>query len=52
MEKDSAVLGYPNETSASMHADHNTICKYKNEFDPNFVKLRDTLKRLMEGGLP
>ncbi|GAB1318190.1 NACHT and WD domain-containing protein, variant [Madurella fahalii] len=47
VEKDSAVLGYANEMSASMNADHNTISKYENEFDPNFVKLKDTLRRLL-----
>ncbi|KAB5580982.1 NACHT and WD domain-containing protein, variant [Coniochaeta sp. 2T2.1] len=44
VEKDSAVLGYPNEVSASMDADHHTICKFKNRSDPNFIKLRSLLK--------
>jgi hypothetical protein len=33
--------------SASMNADHNTICKYESELDSNFIKLKDTLKRLL-----
>ncbi|OIW35531.1 hypothetical protein CONLIGDRAFT_666106 [Coniochaeta ligniaria NRRL 30616] len=52
VEKDSAVLGYPNEVSASMDADHHTICKFRDRLDPNFIKLRSLLKawilRLME----
>lgn len=44
VEKDSAILGYPNEVSASMDADHHTICKFKNREDPNFLKLRGVLK--------
>ena len=47
MEKDSAVLGYRNEMSASMNADHNTISKYESQFDSNFIKLKDTLNRIL-----
>jgi pimeloyl-ACP methyl ester carboxylesterase len=51
VEKESAVLGYKNEISASMHADHNTICKYASNADGNFVKLRDTLKQMLPKGM-
>ncbi|KAB5530436.1 NACHT and WD domain-containing protein, variant [Coniochaeta sp. 2T2.1] len=44
VEKDSAVLGYPNEVSASMDADHHSICKFKDRSDPNFIKLRSLLR--------
>ncbi|KAH8910523.1 WD40 repeat-like protein, partial [Coniochaeta sp. PMI_546] len=44
VEKDSAVLGYPNEVSASMDADHHTICKFRDRLDPNFIKLRSLLR--------
>ncbi|KAI9150831.1 NACHT and WD domain-containing protein [Paramyrothecium foliicola] len=44
VEKDSAILGYPNEISAAMHADHQTICKYRDRIDPNFMKLKGVLK--------
>lgn len=43
-EKHSAVLGYPNEVSASVHAGHHTICKFRGRSDPNFIKLRELLK--------
>lgn len=44
VEKDSAVLGYPNEASASMDADHHTICKFRDRRDANFTKLRGLLR--------
>ncbi|KAH6843034.1 NACHT and WD domain-containing protein, variant [Chaetomium sp. MPI-CAGE-AT-0009] len=47
VEKESAVLGYGNEISASMNADHNSISKYKDEHDPSYIKLRDTLTKLL-----
>jgi len=50
VEKESAILGYSNEISASMNADHNSISKYENELDPNYIKLRDTLKMLLPKG--
>lgn len=30
-----------------MHANHNSISKYQDELDPNFIKVKDTLKRLL-----
>jgi hypothetical protein len=50
VEKESAVLGYENEISASMNADHNSISKYKDERDPNYIKLKDTLVKLLQKG--
>ncbi|KAK3315934.1 hypothetical protein B0H66DRAFT_604240 [Apodospora peruviana] len=50
VEKDLAVLGYRNELSASMNADHNTISKCESEMDPNYIRLKNTLKRLLIKG--
>ncbi|RKU43812.1 hypothetical protein DL546_006510 [Coniochaeta pulveracea] len=44
VEKDLAVLGYPNEVSAPLHADHHTACKFRDKMDPNFIKVQDTLR--------
>ncbi|KAH8896577.1 hypothetical protein GQ53DRAFT_889819 [Thozetella sp. PMI_491] len=44
VEKDSAILGYPNEMSAAMDANHHTVCKYKDRSDPNFIKVKGVLK--------
>ncbi|KAK1764603.1 hypothetical protein QBC33DRAFT_594654 [Phialemonium atrogriseum] len=44
VDKDSAILGYENEVSAPMDADHHTICKFKDRQDSNFLKLRGVLK--------
>lgn len=52
VEKDSAVLGYGNEMSASMSADHNTITKFESEKDPNYIKLKDTLRNILPKNQP
>lgn len=44
VDKDSAILGYPNEASAAMNADHQSICKYKDKLDPNYHKVKGVLK--------
>ncbi|QBZ55224.1 hypothetical protein PoMZ_00119 [Pyricularia oryzae] len=44
VEKSSAVLGFPLETSAGMDADHHTICKFRDRSDPNFRKVKSILK--------
>lgn len=38
------MLGYPQETSSSLNADHHTVCKYKTLEDPNYIDVRDMLK--------
>ncbi|KAI9890123.1 MAG: hypothetical protein M1814_004404 [Vezdaea aestivalis] len=47
VEKDSGVLGLPQETSGPLNADHNTICKYKNASDPNFTMVTSNLCRII-----
>ena len=44
VEKESSVLGYPQETSSPLNADHHTVCKFKNREDGNYITLRNTLK--------
>ncbi|KIW73236.1 hypothetical protein PV04_01370 [Phialophora macrospora] len=46
--KDSALLGYRNEDSRPLKADHHTVCKFKNENDSNYIIVRDVLKSLVE----
>jgi hypothetical protein len=47
VEKDSSTLGYPNEISAPLVADHHGICKYASPKDTNYMKVRDLLKSLI-----
>ncbi|KAK2601546.1 hypothetical protein QQS21_004864 [Conoideocrella luteorostrata] len=44
VSKDSAVLGYPGETSRGLDADHNSICKYSSPQDPNYIAVRNYLQ--------
>ncbi|KAI9774250.1 MAG: hypothetical protein M1839_001752 [Geoglossum umbratile] len=44
VEKDSGVLGYPQETSSPLNADHHTICKFKSREDENYVSVKNILK--------
>ncbi|KAH0558740.1 hypothetical protein GP486_004616 [Trichoglossum hirsutum] len=44
VEKDSGVLGYPQETSSPLHADHHNVCKFKSREDRNYITVRNVLK--------
>ncbi|PMD60278.1 uncharacterized protein K444DRAFT_722408 [Hyaloscypha bicolor E] len=44
VDKDSAKLGYPDEISASLDADHHGVVKFKNVLDSNYVNVRNVLK--------
>ncbi|KAK4238882.1 hypothetical protein C8A03DRAFT_33070 [Achaetomium macrosporum] len=52
VDKNSAILGHPKEIIAPMRADHNTICKFENDFDSNFLKLKEILKKLLPTSRP
>ncbi|TLD26571.1 hypothetical protein PspLS_05202 [Pyricularia sp. CBS 133598] len=57
VERDSAVLGYPNEISCPMNADHHTVCKYSSRQDANYVNVRNVIgnfvsKFKIKGTLP
>jgi hypothetical protein len=41
--RESAILGYPNEHSAMLNADHRHVCKFTSTSDPNYVAVRDAL---------
>ena len=44
VEKDSGVLGYPQETSNPLNADHHTICKFKSWEDENYISVKSMLQ--------
>lgn len=47
LEKDSSILGYPDEVSKPLDADHHNVCKYTSQQDPNYVSVRNALKSLL-----
>ncbi|KAK2788180.1 hypothetical protein FQN53_004065 [Emmonsiellopsis sp. PD_33] len=47
VEKESAVLGYPAETSAPLLADHHGLTKFANREDPNYRNVKNVLRRLV-----
>ena len=44
MEKSSGVLGYTQEISDALDADHHTICKYRDREDNNYISVRNMIK--------
>ena len=44
VEKETGVLGYPQETSNPLNADHHTICKFKSRGDGNYISVKSLLK--------
>lgn len=44
VEKESGVLGYPQETSNALNADHHSICKFKSREDENYVCVKRMIK--------
>ena len=48
VEKDAAVLGYTNETSTYLHANHRDVCKYTDQDDPNYQIVRNALASIIE----
>ena len=47
VEKGSATMGYPNEISRSLNADHHTACKFDSKQDSNYISVRNALKTLV-----
>ena len=43
VDKESAVLGLPNERSQLLNADHRNICKFNDRFDSNYCTIRNAL---------
>ena len=44
VDRESAVLGYPTETSTYLGADHHGMCKFSDTNDPNYKQVRDLLR--------
>ncbi len=49
VDKDLAILGYANERTALLHADHRGVCKYAARRDPNYLVVRNALASLIDG---
>ncbi|KAL9009873.1 MAG: hypothetical protein Q9173_005138 [Seirophora scorigena] len=49
LEKDSSILGYPDEVSKPLDADHHDVCKYSSPQDPNYVSVRNALGSILRG---
>lgn len=47
VDRDSAVLGYPTESSSGLDADHHSICKFSGINDPNYIHVRDVLRMFL-----
>jgi hypothetical protein len=43
VDKDSATLGYANERTAYLNANHRDVCRYASPFDPNYLTVRNAL---------
>lgn len=41
-------MGYPNEISKSLNADHHTVCKFGSNHDPDYISIRNALKTLID----
>jgi hypothetical protein len=48
VDKDLAVLGYSNERTAYVNANHHDICKYSSQADPNYLTVRNALASAIE----
>ncbi|MCJ1398925.1 hypothetical protein MMC11_002126 [Xylographa trunciseda] len=48
LQKESSILGYPDEISKPLNADHHDVCKYTSRRDPSYVSVRDALCYLLE----
>lgn len=48
VDKVSATLGFGNEEVSFMDADHRNVCKFRNQQDPNYRKLRNSLSSAID----
>ena len=48
VDKDSAVLGYPNEQSIPLSTDHRGVCKFSSTDDVNYKALRNALSATVD----
>ena len=49
VDKDLATLGYTNERTAYLDANHRDVCKYANLTDANYLTVRNTLASVVDG---
>jgi len=48
VDKDLATLGYANERTAYLNADHRGVCKYASKRDPNYQTVRNALATVID----
>jgi hypothetical protein len=48
VDKESAVLGYPNEQSSALNADHHGMSKFRNTEDANYLHVRNILRTFLK----
>ena len=48
VEQFSAILGYPEEGSAPLFANHHFVCKFSSPEDPSFISVTNTLVGMVE----
>ena len=49
VDKTSATLGYPNERSALLNANHRGVCKFDRPSDPNYKTIRNAFNTTVDG---
>ncbi|KAK7739100.1 hypothetical protein SLS62_011300 [Diatrype stigma] len=47
LEKQSSILGYPNETSQPLTANHHDVCKFESVDDPNYTSVLGALRSVV-----
>jgi hypothetical protein len=48
VDKESAILGYPNENSSALNADHHGMSKFRDTEDANYVHVRNILRTFLK----
>ncbi|KAH0566184.1 hypothetical protein GP486_000416 [Trichoglossum hirsutum] len=48
VKKTSAVMGYPNERTAHLDADHRGVCKFSSPSDPSFITVKNALVETLD----
>lgn len=48
VDKNSAILGYPNEQSVPLNADHRGVCKFSSTTDADYRTLRNALSTTVD----
>lgn len=49
VDKDLATLGYVNERTAYLNANHRDVCKYADQSDPNYKTVRNAMASTIDG---